>query len=81
MDVDCGGVWNNDLFKFRWTIAAGGHNKDEEGYNGGNKGHDTDKQTPGDVPVAQGDVHRVDGHTYDDAQGCNMGQIRNTYYR
>lgn len=79
MDVDCGGVWNNDLFKFRWTIAAGGHNKDEEGYNGGNKGHDTDKQTPGDVPVAQGDVHRVDGHTYDDAQGCNMGQIRNTY--
>lgn len=74
MDVDCCGVWHNDLLKFRWTIAASGHNKDEEGYKCGNKGHNTDKQTPGDIPVTQGDVHRVDRHTYDNAQGWKMNK-------
>lgn len=72
MDVDCGGVGHNDLFEFWWTIAASSHNKDEEGYNGGNKGHNTDKQTPGDIPVTQSDVYRVDRHTYDDAQGWKL---------
>lgn len=74
MDVDCCGVWYNDLFKFRWIIVVSGYNKDEEGYKGGNKGYDIDKQILGDVLVIQGDVYRVDRYIYDDVQCWKMNK-------